>query len=94
MDRGRITALSCFSVVSGGSILPPRWPDRPAIWGMSGKSISGLGRAAAIALDGYVVEILLHDPVLFVISNANTVSAGRRFARIGIRSHRHMLYPY
>lgn len=26
-----------FHFASGGPILPPPWPDRPAIWEMSGK---------------------------------------------------------
>jgi len=35
VDQGRNTALSRFLVASGGAILPSRWPDQPAIWGMS-----------------------------------------------------------
>ena len=35
-------ALSYFLIVSGNSILPPRQPDRPAIWGMSVKRNTGM----------------------------------------------------
>ncbi len=40
MGRGRNTSLSRFPVISGGAILPPQWPDRPAIWGMSVERLS------------------------------------------------------
>ncbi len=30
MDQGKNMVLSCFLAVSGGTIVPPQWPDRPA----------------------------------------------------------------
>ena len=58
VDQGRNMALVRFSVVSGGAILPPWWPDRPAIWEMSVEHKQGMvAGPAEVAIIGRVLLI-------------------------------------
>jgi hypothetical protein len=32
IGQGKNMLLSCFLAVAGSTIVPPQWPDRPALW--------------------------------------------------------------
>lgn len=59
-------ALLCFSIASGGPILPPWWSDRPAIWGMSVYT-AGIPIARTVAFAGGFVAQAIFVLALFEI---------------------------